>query len=78
MKTEEGMKRGKELAKLKHTSIRFMTEFYSPASNYVYGDRIAILFWYKEFPFAVRIIDKNLAESYKDHFKTLWDSFKVG
>jgi len=30
-----------------------------------------IIFWYKEFPFAVRIINKNLAEIYKNHFKKL-------
>lgn len=76
-KTEDGIRRGKELAKLKNTLIRYMPSIYnSPASNYVYGDRIVILFWYKEFPFAVRIIDKNLAESYTSHFKTLWDSSK--
>jgi sugar-specific transcriptional regulator TrmB len=74
MKTPEGIKRGKELAKIKNTNIRFMPEVYSPASNYVYGDRIAILFWYKEFPFAVRIIDKNLADSYRNHFKIMWAS----
>jgi len=72
-KTEEGLKRGYDLAKLKNTNIRYMPVVYgSPASNYVYGDRIAIIFWYKEFPFAIRIIDKSLAESYKNHFMALW------
>ena len=58
-----------------HTQIKYAPKPYeSPASNWVYGDRIVIIFWYKEFPFVVRIIDKNLAESYKNHFKTLWAS----
>lgn len=75
VKTEEGIKRGKEFSKMKFTGVRYAPRPYeSPASNWVYGDRIAIIFWYKEFPFAVRIIDKNLAESYKNHFKLLWDS----
>jgi predicted transcriptional regulator len=75
VKTKEGIKRGKEFSKMKHTLVRYAPKPYeSPASNWVYGDRIVIIFWYKEFPFAVRIIDKNLAESYKNHFKTLWDS----
>ena len=73
MKTEEGIKRGRDLKKLKNTNIKYMpVTYWSPASNYVYGDRIVIIFWYKEFPFAVRIIDKNLAESYRNHFKALW------
>ena len=75
VRTEEGMKRGGELSRMRYTKVKYMQEKYeSPASNYIYGDRVAIIFWYKEFPFAVRIIDKNLAESYKDHFKLLWHS----
>jgi DNA-binding MarR family transcriptional regulator len=75
VKTEDGIKRGKEFSSMKYTQVRYAQRYYeSPASNWVYGDRIAIIFWYSEFPFAVRIIDKNLAESYKNHFKVLWDS----
>ena len=75
VKTKEGIKRGKEFAQMKYTQVKYTPRPYeSPASNWVYGDRIVIIFWYKEFPFAVRIIDKNLAESYRNHFKTLWDS----
>ncbi len=75
VKTEEGIKRGKEFSQMKYTHVKYAPRPYeSPASNWVYGDRIVIIFWYKEFPFAVRIIDKNLAESYKNHFKTLWYS----
>ncbi|MEW5896233.1 MAG: helix-turn-helix domain-containing protein [Nanoarchaeota archaeon] len=75
VKTKGGIKRGKEFLQMKYTKVRYALKPYeSPASNWVYGDRIVIIFWYKEFPFAVRIIDRNLAESYKNHFKTLWDS----
>ncbi len=71
--TKQGHKRGKQFSKMKYTKIKYMPESYeSPASNWLYGDRIVIIFWYKEFPFAVRIIDKNLAESYRNHFKALW------
>src|SRR3989344_5354340 len=73
VKTEEEIKRGKQFSKMKYTFVRYASKSYeSPASNWIYGDRIVIIFWYKEFPFAVRIIDKNLAESYKNHFKALW------
>jgi sugar-specific transcriptional regulator TrmB len=75
VKTKDGQKRGREFSQMKFTNVRYAPRHYqSPASNWVYGDRIAIIFWYKEFPFAVRIIDKNLAGSYKNHFKILWDS----
>lgn len=75
VRTESGIKRGKEFERMKNTIVRYAREKYeSPASNYIYGDRIAIIFWYKEFPFALRIIDKNLAESYKEYFKVLWQS----
>jgi len=71
--TKGGLKRGREFSKMKYTKVRYMPESYeSPASNWLYGDRIVIIFWYKDFPFAIRIIDQNLAESYKNHFNALW------
>jgi len=77
VRTKEGLKRGKEFSQMRYTKVRYMPETYeSPASNWIYGDRIVVIFWYKEFPFAIRIIDKNLAESYKNHFKAMWTSSK--
>lgn len=71
--TEKARKRGREFARMKHTKVRYLKESYdSPASNYIYSDRLVIIFWYKQFPFAIRIIDKNLADSYKNYFKALW------
>lgn len=73
--TDEGRTRGREFSQMKYTRVRYLPHLYdSPASNWIYGDRIAIIFWYTEFPFAVRIIDKGLAESYKNHFRILWNS----
>jgi len=73
IKTPEGIKRGKEFEQMKHTKVKYMPkEYYSPASNWIYADRLAIIFWYKENPFAVRIIDKELAESYRNQFENLW------
>ena len=67
------MEAGKRFSKMKYTELKFIQEYYeSPASNWIYGDRIAIIFWYKEFPFALRIIDNNLAESYRNYFNLLW------
>ncbi len=73
MRSPQARERAKSFAKMKHTKIRYMPKAYeSPASSWIYGDRVAIVFWYKEFPFAIRIIDNDLAESYKNHFKLLW------
>ncbi|MBU0472194.1 MAG: helix-turn-helix domain-containing protein [Nanoarchaeota archaeon] len=75
VKTSQGLKRGKEFSDMRHTNVKYMSDsFESPASNWIYGDRLVIIFWYEEFPFAVRIIDKNLAESYRNYFKQLWDN----
>ncbi len=77
VKTPSGIKRGQELGKIKNTYVKCMPESYdSPASNLIYGDRIVIVFWSKEHPFAIRIIDKDLAESYKNQFKAVWNIAK--
>ncbi|HJX50186.1 MAG TPA: helix-turn-helix domain-containing protein, partial [Candidatus Nanoarchaeia archaeon] len=46
--TKEGRIRGKQFSRMKCTKVRYMPESYeSPASNWLYGDRIIIIFWYK-------------------------------
>jgi hypothetical protein len=40
-----------------------------------YGDRFIIGFWRERFMF-IKIIDKKIAEIYKNNFKMLWDSLK--
>ncbi len=74
--TKEGLQRGKEFAAMKYTQVKYSHNYESPASNWIYGDRIAIIFWYKEFPFAIRITDQKLAESYKNYFGLIWKSLK--
>ena len=75
VKTKQGIKRAKQFAKMKFTQVKLThKEYESPASNWIYSDRVVIIFWYKEFPFAIRIIDKNLADSYKNHFNDVWKS----
>lgn len=71
-KTRVGKERGKSFSKMKYTKVRYLGDYESPASTYIYGDRFILIFWYKEFPFAIRIIDKKLAESYKSYFDFLW------
>ncbi|MGV8150279.1 MAG: TrmB family transcriptional regulator [Candidatus Woesearchaeota archaeon] len=74
LKTKLGYKRAKEFKKMKYTNIRYMPEIFdSPSTTWIYGDRIAVCFWYEEYPFAMRIIDRKLAETQKHHFDMLWN-----
>ncbi len=73
VKTKDAHIRANEMSKMKYTKIKFMKEKYdSPASNWIYGDRVALIFWLREVPFAIRIIDKELADSYRNHFNVIW------
>lgn len=68
-----GRKRGKELSKMKFTEVKYMPKKYeSPASTWIYGDKLAFIMWSKEHSFAIRIISKEIVESYKNHFNVLW------
>lgn len=72
-----GRKRGTEFEKMKHTEVKYMPEKYtSPACTYIYGDRLVIMMWSKEHPFAVRMTSKKIVESYIKHFNVLWSLSK--
>jgi len=71
--TEQGLKRGKDFKQMSYTKVKILGKNYdSPASNYIYGDRLVIIFWYETFPFAIRTIDQNLSNSYKKYFDEMW------
>lgn len=79
VKTKQGLKRGKEFSEMKYTHVGYMPETYaSPASNWIYGDRIVIIYWSKELPFAIRITDSRLAESYRNYFNAVWKAAEKG
>jgi len=72
-KSETGIKRGKSLLKLKNTEIKFLNEKESsPSSTWIYGDKVAIITWTTEHPFAIRTTNKEVSESYKKYFYSLW------
>lgn len=74
IKQKEAYKRAEEFRQMKYSQVRFMPRPYeSLSSTWIYSDRICIIFWYEEYPFAMRIIDKKLSESYKEHFNMLWE-----
>lgn len=49
-------------------------DFSSPVTFGTYGDRIMILFW-SQIPIQVRIINKDIAKSFRDYFEFLWKKF---
>lgn len=51
---------------------RFLSkEFVNPATTIIYTDRVAIIIW-KETPFGILISSKDVAESYRYYFESLW------
>ena len=63
--------------KISLSEIKFLPEKYSsPLAINIYGDKIAIILWSKENPFAVVIKNKEISEGYKKHFNLLWSIAK--
>lgn len=55
-----------------HSTVRFLPEEYPYlASTVIYGDRVGIVIWSDPF-LAIRIISKELAETYKSYFEVMW------
>ena len=53
--------------------FRYLPQKYSSllAVN-IYGNKVAIVFWSKEKPFAVVISQKEIAQGYRNYFEFLW------
>lgn len=63
--------------KIPFSEIRFLPEKYSsPLAINIYGDKVAIILWSKENPFAIVIKDKQISEGYKKYFELMWKSAK--
>lgn len=54
------------------TRYRFLeSEYLNPTNTFIYGDKIAIVIW--QMPISVIMIrNKQLAETYAEHFEKLW------
>jgi len=65
-------KRNLKLAKIKYLPKSFQ----NPAAMNIYGDKIAIIHWSKERPFAILIQDKEIAQGYRNYFNGLWNIAK--
>ena len=55
------------------SEIRYIPEKYAnPLAVNIYKDKVALIFWKKENPFAVVIKEKEVADSYKNYFDLVW------
>lgn len=56
----------------RYTNFKKMKKEYSSIVNFnSYGDRLIIFFW-SEVPITIRIKNKEIADSFTEHFKKLW------
>jgi len=63
--------------KIPLSEIRYLPEKYSsPMAINIYGDKIAIILWSKESPFAIVVRQKEIAEGYRKHFEMIWKNSK--
>lgn len=73
---KHGRKRGREVSKLPLIEVRYMEKSH-PATTYIYNDKIAIILWVKEKPFAILIDNKEITDSFREYFNLLWKSAKI-
>lgn len=71
--TNEGRKRGKELEKFKLSEVRHLPKgMNSPSHIYIYGNKVGIALWVKDFPFGVLIESKEISGRFKEFFDWFW------
>lgn len=71
--TKIGRKRAKEIMYLPLMELRFFPKgFESPSHIYVYGDKLAITLWTKEFPFGILVENKEIANRFREFFNWFW------
>ncbi len=62
-----------DIPRLPLADIRILPEKYgSPLAVNIYGDKVAIILWSKEKPFAIVIAQKEIADGYRKYFELLW------
>jgi sugar-specific transcriptional regulator TrmB len=64
------LKKGINVPSRKSLEVRHL-DYVSPSTTFIYSDKILIIIW-EPFPTAIRITDKQTAQSYKGYFELLW------
>jgi len=63
----------REVKKIPFSEVRFLPEKYSsPLAVNIYDDKVALILWSKEKPFAIVIKQKEIADGYKKYFELMW------
>ncbi|MEK6903278.1 MAG: hypothetical protein AABW64_01355 [Nanoarchaeota archaeon] len=70
-----GRKRGEEVAKQKHTEVKYIQKM-SQTTTYIYANKVVIIHWEKEKLIGIMIEDNEIAESYRSYFGVIWKSAK--
>lgn len=61
--------------KIPFSEIRYLPEKYtSPLAVNIYGNKVALIMWSKENPFAIVINQKEIADGYRNYFEMMWKS----
>jgi sugar-specific transcriptional regulator TrmB len=69
--------RNEEFVKEFMGDVRFLPEeFIHPSTTFIYAGKIAIIIW-KENPIGILIHSKEVAESYRYYFESLWNNAKI-
>lgn len=68
------LKKGVEVAPRKGLQVKHLDSI-SPSTTFIYSNKIAIIIW-EPFPIAIKITEPQIAESYKNYFKILWQISK--
>lgn len=67
----------KNSTKIPFSEIKYLPEKYaSPMAINIYRDKVAIILWSKENPFAIVIKEKSIADGYKKYFELMWQIAK--
>ena len=70
---EESKKRGKELAKMKFTKVKYLSKkYFMPSSTLIYDEKIAFMLWNENKIIGILIHDKDINKSFQNYFNLLW------
>jgi sugar-specific transcriptional regulator TrmB len=59
------------------SEIRYLPQKYSsPLAVNIYGDKVAIILWSKENPWAIIIRQKEISDGYRKYFELMWRTAK--
>jgi len=75
--TPIGRKRGRELQRFGCCEVRYLPKgIENPSHIYIYGDKLAISLWTKDFPFGILVQNKEIAKRFREFFNWFWQLSK--